>query len=206
MPLIPICPGCGAGLCQSHNDGCEIERSFENARQQVPWHPTTGSPERTLWAGEVESSLAPPARSTTEKDVAASVALHRDRKLRIVPKQCWNNAARVLTRHPDYEDATYVEGLVVNSAGVVIEHGWLERDGRVIDPTLPEKPFHYVAGLRIAGAAGLREAIDCFPTDDEAEAFPLFYRFGWVGMRHPGVWAAWQSAMALSEGLRGVKA
>ncbi len=200
MPLIPTCPGCGAGLCEPHHGGCDIERSLEDARQQVPRHPATGSPQPAVWTGEVASSLGPPAR---EKDVEASVALHKNRKMRIALKQCWANAARVVTRHPDYGNATYVEGLVVNPAGVVIEHGWLERDGRVIDPTLPEKPLHYVAGLRIAGAAGLREAIDSFPADEEAEGVPLFVRFGWAGMRHPGVWAAWQTAMALSESLGG---
>ncbi len=39
--------------------------------------------------------------------------------------------------------------------GFAIEHGWIEKDGMVIDPTLPTDEIVYFPGLRFRGQYGL---------------------------------------------------
>lgn len=77
------------------------------------------------------------------------------RRVRAQFRRCWRNAA-IAVRHLG-PGAEYVEGWIVveRSAPLVVEHGWCEVDGRVIDPTytpyvsnLPE-PAAYFAGLRL---------------------------------------------------------
>ena len=41
---------------------------------------------------------------------------------------------------------------------LILEHGWVELDGEIIDPTLPEADMPYFPGLRFVGKAGLEEA------------------------------------------------
>lgn len=49
------------------------------------------------------------------------------------PQQCYYNAFIGLQAVGRGE---YVEGYVVTLNDLVIEHGWIELDGRIIDPTL----------------------------------------------------------------------
>ena len=54
---------------------------------------------------------------------------------------------------PELAGAVYVEGYAVieraSGRGLVIEHGWIEHDGRIVDPTLHgERETAYFAGLR----------------------------------------------------------
>lgn len=76
------------------------------------------------------------------------------RHVRARYRRCWTNAAcsvSLLGR-----SASYVEGWVVVNRHhpIVIEHGWCEVDGRVVDPTYTpfvsnlEPPLGYFGGLR----------------------------------------------------------
>jgi hypothetical protein len=82
------------------------------------------------------------------------------RRVRARVRRCWHNAATAV--HHLGDGALYVEGwAVVNQQDpYVIEHGWCEVDGRVIDPsyteyvtrgvTRLEPPLAYFPGLRFS--------------------------------------------------------
>ncbi len=84
-------------------------------------------------------------------DTEASTQLAR--RVRAQHRRCWRNAALAVSHLG--KGARYVEGWVVTSGPVpyVIEHGWCEFDGRVVDPTYaphvtPEPPpVAYFAGV-----------------------------------------------------------
>jgi len=91
-------------------------------------------------------------------DIAESDRIARQVRARF--RRCWTNAAcsvRLLS-----PNGVYVEGWVVvnNHHPIVIEHGWCEIDGRIIDPTYTpfvsnlEPPLAYFGGSRF----GVREA------------------------------------------------
>lgn len=66
------------------------------------------------------------------------------RKIKAKPGQCWKNAYLSLIELPG---AFYVEGWAWD--GIAFEHGWIELDGRIIDPTLyRDPPRGYVAANR----------------------------------------------------------
>jgi hypothetical protein len=51
-------------------------------------------------------------------------------------KECWWNAARaVRTLYRKRGDAFYVEGHAITKYGISCEHGWVELDGMIVDPT-----------------------------------------------------------------------
>jgi hypothetical protein len=104
------------------------------------------------------------------------------RLVRSKPKQCYVNAARVVLHSPDYAGADYVEGLAVIGKAMVIEHGWIERDSVIIDPTLPHDDLDYFPGLRFKGQRGLAEAMKIPKPKRTREDFPIFYSFGWGGI------------------------
>ena len=116
-------------------------------------------------------------------DVQESVRVRR--LVRSKPKQCYLNAARVILGLPEYADADYVEGLAVLAKVMVIEHGWVEKDGVIIDPTLPHDDLHYFPGLRFRGQRGLAEAMKIPKPEKTQDDFPVFYRFGWGGIDSP---------------------
>ena len=117
------------------------------------------------------------------KDQKESVRVKR--LVRSKPKQCYCNAARVVLAIPEYADADYVEGLAVLAKVMVIEHGWVEKDGVIIDPTLPHDELHYFPGLRFRGQRGLAEAMRIPKPERTQDDFPVFYRFGWGGIESP---------------------
>jgi hypothetical protein len=102
------------------------------------------------------------------------------RLVRSRPKQCYLNAARVVLFVPKYADADYVEGLAVIGKALVIEHGWVERDGMIVDPTRPRDEMDYFPGLRFKGQRGLAEAVQIPKPERTSEDLPIFYRF-WLG-------------------------
>jgi hypothetical protein len=60
--------------------------------------------------------------------------------IRAKKQRCYLNAFRVIQEVPGYQAATYAEGIVVQvveGGGFPFEHGWVEKDGEIIDPTLP---------------------------------------------------------------------
>jgi hypothetical protein len=126
--------------------------------------------------------------NTKRKDTTESTRIRR--LVRSKPKQCYANAARGVLYIPDYANADYVEGLAVIGGAMVIEHGWIERDGMIIDPTLPHDDLDYFPGLRFKGQRGLAEAMKIPKTERTREDFPIFYRFGWGGIDSPEFRAA----------------
>jgi len=98
------------------------------------------------------------------------------------PNLCYHNSFLVLLDISGYQDATYVEGIAVNEAGLMIEHGWIEKDNEVLDPTLPFEQMTYFPGLRFDGLVEISKAMHSIPKSDGTdEDFPIFYRFGWGG-------------------------
>lgn len=81
------------------------------------------------------------------------------RQVRSKPRQCYHNALRLVFDVPEYADADYVEGLAVMGKGLVIEQGWVEKNGVIVDPTLPHGDLDYFPGLRFKGQVGLAQAM-----------------------------------------------
>ena len=126
------------------------------------------------------------------KDIAES---KRTRKLvGARAKQCYLSAFRVIQEVEEYANADYVEGIAVIEGVMVIEHGWVEKDGMVVDPTLPSDNIAYFAGLRFQGQRELAEALQIPKPSRTTEDFPIFYRFGWGGIESPEFRAALVSA------------
>ena len=109
--------------------------------------------------------------------------------VRAKPQQCYYNAFRVIMEVPEYAEADYVEGMI-SSGGLLIEHGWIEKDEAIIDPTLPLGDQVYFSGLRFIGRMGLAKAIKIPKPRHTREDFPIFYRFGWGGIDSPEFRAA----------------
>lgn len=107
------------------------------------------------------------------------------RLIRSRPQQCYYNAFRTIFEVPDYARAEYVEGLAVIEKAMVIEHGWIEKDGVIVDPTLPNDDLDYFPGLRFTGQRGVAEAMRIPKPKRTREDFPIFYRFGWGGIESP---------------------
>ena len=122
------------------------------------------------------------------KDVAESK--RTGRLVRAKRKQCYLNAFRVIQEVEEYAEADYVEGMAVIQGVMVIEHGWVERDGVVVDPTLPRDNLVYFAGLRFRGQRGIAEAMQIPKPYRTRKDFPIFYRFGWGGIESPEFRAA----------------
>ena len=108
--------------------------------------------------------------------------------VRAVKKQCYYNAFRVIMEIPEYAKADYVEGIAL-SGGMLIEHGWIEKDGVIVDPSISLDEMVYFPGLRFAGKTGLAKAIRS-PRPRHTEDLPIFYRFGWGGIECPDFRAA----------------
>ena len=85
--------------------------------------------------------------------------LLRSKNPLIVPKQCFHNSLRILKKYPKHK-FLYVEGYaVLSSNGLVIEHGWLENDGKIIDVTLPGEIARYFAVDKFTEAEARRAGI-----------------------------------------------
>lgn len=121
------------------------------------------------------------------RDVMESLRVRR--MLRAKTGHCYYNASRTIMEIPEYANAEYVEGVAVVRPKVVIEHGWIERDGKIIDPTLPEEPVMYFPGLRFRGGLGLAKAVK-IPNESGGPDLPIFYRFGFGGIASPEMRAA----------------
>lgn len=130
----------------------------------------------------------------TSKHVEESLRVARHPDVAAQRQQCYANAYRTLLLVPEYGNATYVEGIATYRGGGCIEHGWVEKDGQIVDPTLPEEDMLYFSGLRFEGKYALTKAILEIPKKDWCEDLPLFYRFGWGGGNSPEFCAAWERA------------
>jgi hypothetical protein len=104
--------------------------------------------------------------------------------IRARAQQCYANAWDAIETQEEYKHATYVEGMAV-ARGLVIEHGWVEQDGEIIDPTLPDADVAYFAGLRFKGRDGLDFTWRIPGLIESGKKLPIFYRFGWGGVNSP---------------------
>lgn len=112
------------------------------------------------------------------------------RLVRAKPGQCYRNAWSVIQRVPEYADAHYVEGMAVSDGHFAFEHGWVEKDGVIIDPTPLCGDIAYFPGLRFRGQYEVAKAMDIPIPEYGTECLPLFYRFGWGGIESPEFRAA----------------
>ena len=129
-----------------------------------------------------------------KKNIEQSRQVSRHPKVRGIAKQCFRNAFRVVQHVPGFEEAVYVEGIAALPYGFLIEHGWVEANGDIIDPTLPDDEMAYFPGLRFVGQAGISEALR-LPKHFKNDAdLPIFYRFGWGGCDSRDFCQAWDDA------------
>ena len=112
-------------------------------------------------------------------------------------KACYHNAYTALGEMPELAGGLYVEGCAICDGDNVIEHGWIELDGRIVDPTLYDQGnVSYFAGLRFTQRQAW-DAIRTIPKPPSTEDLPIFYRFGRGGCDSPEMMrafaAAWES-------------
>lgn len=125
------------------------------------------------------------------KDKSESIRVQR--LVRAKPKQCFRNAVRVVECVPGYEDADYVEGVIVSQSHTVTEHGWVELNGVIVDPTRPADELLYYPGLRFRGRQGISEAMR-IPKPSDVDDLPILIRFGEGGNENPEFGEAWLAA------------
>ena len=178
------CPDCGVGIGQIHTNECDVVLCSTCGGQRITCDCNDHDPNKAAWTGYF------PKR----KNIELSLKLSKDKRIGVKPRQCWYNAFKTLFYCPEYEDATYVEGIAVD--GIAIEHGWLEVNGEIVDPTLPTDDLIYFPGLRFEGMRNLSKALRTIPTSEGTdEGVPLFYRFGWGGRDSVEFQSAWKAAM-----------
>lgn len=122
------------------------------------------------------------------------------KEIRAKKQQCYYNAFSVIFYVKRYGAADYVEGYAVSGDGLLIEHGWVEANGEILDPTLPDYDLTYFPGLRWTGERGISEALK-IPKEKGTDDLPFFYRFGWGGSDSPEFMAAWEQAKAFMNDL-----
>jgi hypothetical protein len=135
--------------------------SEQEARFYQAWQPTSG-----------------PTGTDFEESLRVARLVHAE------PKRCWLNARMVILKLEDYAGARYVEGFALTRHGMVVEHGWVVRDGLIIDPTLPEEFAAYFPGLEFQGRAGIAEFL-ASPLGRAHRRSPFFHAFGFAGQKSP---------------------
>lgn len=132
-----------------------------------------------------------PVSSAVGKDMVESVRVGR--VIHAAVKQCWFNARKAIQMLDEYANASYVEGWAC--LPFPIEHGWIVRNGKIIDPTLPDNPGVYFAGLEFRGRTGIDQFL-ATPQGRRHKTEPFFYAFGWGGMESPSFRKCCDDAMA----------
>lgn len=102
-------------------------------------------------------------------------------KVNAKTKECFLNSFRALAYYPD---VTYIEGWIIAFRGLVTEHGWLEINDEIVDPTLIlnhdiHRETLYFPGVRYNHQDALNAA------DKSAGIMPLVYQDGKRGRRTP---------------------
>lgn len=109
------------------------------------------------------------------------------------PKSAWRTACQVLCSLAALEEGFYVEGWAVTLDNqLVIEHAWLELDGRIVDPTRWQDDLAYFPVLRFEKAQMLEALTDC-------PRLPINWRGGARLRDNPAYYRAWQNARALAQ-------
>jgi hypothetical protein len=122
--------------------------------------------------------------SDSPKNFDREESLRLKSRIKVHAKECYFNARRAIMRLKDYETATYVEGFAATVLGIPIEHAWIVRESKIIDPTLPEQVEAYYPGIVVHGREGLKAFYAAHGR--KYSRCPLFYAFGWGGVDHPG--------------------
>lgn len=143
------------------------------------------------WAPTSSASVKDPVESA---HVAALIRARR--------QECWSNARKAILRIADYAEASYVEGWVVTDRGLVIEHGWIVRDGKIIDPTLADRVMTYFPGLEFKGRQGIADFL-ATSKGRECQQSPFFFAFGFGGSDSPSYCRAREEALAVLATERG---
>jgi hypothetical protein len=133
-----------------------------------------------------------PTTAATVKDCAESVRVGR--AIRAAMKQCWFNARKAILKLDDYANDSYMEGWAVIGQ-MPIEHGWVVRNGVIIDPTLPHREGVYFPGLEFRGRLGIEEFL-MTPQGKKCKKEPFFFAFGWGGMDSPSFRRCYEAALA----------
>lgn len=140
-----------------------------------------------------------PTSTATTKDVEES---RRVRKaIKAVPQQCWFNARKAVLKLHDYAEASLVEGWALIGDLMPIEHGWVVRNGSIIDPTLPDLRMTYFPGLEFRGRAEIEEFLRT-PRGRNCKRTPFFFVFGWGGMECPHFRKCYDEALAFERKVR----
>ncbi len=185
---LPPCPDCGINAGMPHAPECDIERCSVCQCQRLTCGCVGHDPSFAVWTG----------RFPVNKNAEISLALSRDKRLRPKVGHCYRNCFRAIQVLPEFKNAIYVEGIVHLTRGFQIEHAWLERDGEIVDPTLPTQQGVYFSGLRFNGVVGLAEAM-AIPKQSGSRDLPLFHRFGFGGHLSPEFTAARIAAKRMLE-------
>lgn len=188
MTFEETCPDCGAAAGVPHNRDCDVERCSVCFGQRLTCSCTEHEPLMSVWTGQW------PKR----KNTAESVRMFNDARVSARKRQCFYNAFSVVSYCDEFATATYVEGMAVIIGGLAIEHGWIETDESIIDPTLPTDKAIYFPGLLFEGQRGISQGLN-ISKGDGCHDLPIFYRFGWGGYESPDFRAARSAAMRLSD-------
>jgi hypothetical protein len=100
----------------------------------------------------------------------------------------WLKAWQALQSDPNLGDGLYVEGWAVTLDGLLaMEHGWLELDGRIVDPTQWDGDVAYFPGLRF----DKDQALKALQNNPE---LPIAGQGGARLWDNPAYYRAWQDA------------
>jgi hypothetical protein len=123
-----------------------------------------------------------PTSQPTGNDLEESLRVAR--LVRAEPKRCWLNARKIVLKLDEYAGASYVEGFAITRDPLVIEHGWVVRDGLIVEPTLLGEVLAYFPGLEFRGRAEIG-AFLASRLGRTHERTPFFHAFGFAGQKSP---------------------
>ena len=108
-------------------------------------------------------------------------------------QSAWRKAWLALQEDSDLEDALYVEGWAVLLDNLlVIEHGWVELNGRIVDPARWDRDLVYFPALRFDKEQVLDALVD-------SAELPVTWRYGPRLRDNPAYHHAWQEACKLTQ-------